>query len=80
MRRLMSIVTLGGVLYLSWRVIEGNDQRDNHGRLYSAFDRKLVIAELARGAILLDEEVISASSGKKIHRVVVRKLDGTSQA
>jgi SAM-dependent methyltransferase len=79
-RRLMSIVTPGGVLYLSWRVIEGNDQRDNHGRLYTAFDRILVIAELARGAILLDEEVMSASSGKKIHRVVVRKLDETSRA
>jgi hypothetical protein len=28
---------------------------------------------LARATVLLDEEVVSASSGKTIHRVVVRK-------
>ena len=34
---------------------------------------KLVLAELKTASILLDEEVISASSGKKIHRMVVKK-------
>ena len=33
----------------------------------------LVRAELAAATSLLDEEVVSASSGKKIHRLVVKK-------
>jgi hypothetical protein len=32
-----------------------------------------VVAALAETTSLLDEEVVSASSGKKIHRIVVRK-------
>jgi hypothetical protein len=36
-----------------------------------------VSAELSATTVLLNEEVVSASSGKKIHRIVVRKsLDG----
>ena len=71
--RMLDIVKPGGMFYLSWRVTEGADQRDQHRRLYAAFDASLVMAEISAATRLLDEEVISASSGKKIHRVVVRK-------
>ena len=33
----------------------------------------LVLAELKAASLLLDEEVVSASSGKKIHRLVAKK-------
>ena len=72
-RRLMSILKPDGILYLSWRVTEGPDQRDKHGRLYSAFEENLVFAELATATVLFSEEIISVSSGKTVHRVVVRK-------
>jgi SAM-dependent methyltransferase len=72
-RRLLDIATPGGILYLSWRVTAGSDQRDKHDRLYAAFGASLVRAELSAATMLLDEEVVSASSGKTIHRLVVRK-------
>jgi SAM-dependent methyltransferase len=71
-RCLLAILKPGGTLYLSWRVTESADQRDGHGRLYAAFNASLVRAELAAATILLDREVISASSGKKIHRIIAR--------
>ena len=72
-RRMLEIVKPGGILYLSWRVTEGDDQRDKYARLYAAFAPSLVRAELATATALLDEDVVSASSGKRIHRIVVRK-------
>ena len=72
-RRMLDIVKPGGIFYLSWRVTEDADQRDKYQRLYAAFDAALVRAELTGAAPLLDEEVVSASSAKKIHRIVVRK-------
>jgi hypothetical protein len=74
-RRLLDIVKPDGVLYLSWRVTGDADERDEHGRLYTAFDAGLVRAELASATAttFLDEEVVSASSGKTIHRLVVKK-------
>jgi SAM-dependent methyltransferase len=72
-RRMLDIVKPGGTFYLSWRVTEDADQRDKHDRLYAAFDAALVRAKLTAATSLLDEEVVSASSGRKIHRVVVRK-------
>jgi SAM-dependent methyltransferase len=72
-RRMFEIVKPGGVFYLSWRVTDETDLRDGHGRLYAAFDAALVRDELKAATTLLDEEVVSASSGKKIHRLVVRK-------
>ena len=47
--------------------------RDAQGRLYAAFDAALVLAELKPATVLLDEETVSASSGKKVHRLVVKK-------
>jgi len=72
-RRMLEIAKPGGIFYLSWRVTEGADIRDANGRLYAAFDASLVRAEFSGATLLLDEEVVSASSGKKIHRLVARK-------
>lgn len=72
-RRLFDIVKPSGVLYLSWRVTDDADLRDAAGRLYAAFDASLVLSELAAATTLLDEEVVSASSGKRIHRLLVKK-------
>jgi SAM-dependent methyltransferase len=74
-RRMLDILKPGGVLYLSWRVTEGDDQRDQHERLYAAFAPSLVLSELTKTTSLIDEERVSASSGKKIHRLVVRKVN-----
>jgi 2-polyprenyl-3-methyl-5-hydroxy-6-metoxy-1,4-benzoquinol methylase len=71
-RRMLDIVQSRGIFYLSWRVIRDADQRDKHGRLYAAFDASLVLGELSATTMLLQEEVVSASSGKTIHRLVVR--------
>ncbi|MGX1346477.1 2-polyprenyl-3-methyl-5-hydroxy-6-metoxy-1,4-benzoquinol methylase [Bradyrhizobium elkanii] len=74
-RRMFELVKPGGVLYLSWRVTAGEDARDAHGRLYAAFDAALVRTELAAAQLLLDAEVVSASSGKVIHRIIARRRD-----
>jgi SAM-dependent methyltransferase len=77
-RRMLELVKSGGIFYLSWRVTDRADVRDGHGRLYASFDAALVRAELSAAVTLLDEEVVSASSGKKIHRIVVRKAEKSS--
>jgi SAM-dependent methyltransferase len=77
-RRMLDIVKPGGIFYLSWRVTDDADQRDQHGRLYAAFDVLVVLAELADVTLLLNEQVVSASSGKKIHRIVARKAPASS--
>jgi SAM-dependent methyltransferase len=73
-RRMLDITKPGGIFYLSWRITDGADLRDSGGRLYAAFDASLVLSELARATLLLNEEVTSASSGKKIHRLVAKKM------
>jgi SAM-dependent methyltransferase len=73
-RRLTALLKPGGTLYLSWRVTKGADQRDRLGRLYSVFESALVREALdGIAAILLDDEPVSASSGKRIHRIVARR-------
>jgi 2-polyprenyl-3-methyl-5-hydroxy-6-metoxy-1,4-benzoquinol methylase len=72
-RSLVSLLKPNGVLYLSWRVTPDGDQRDKSGRLYAAFDAALVRNELKGMTLLLDEEVVSASSGKTIHRLVAQR-------
>ena len=73
-RRLLAILKPSGTIYLSWRVTEGADQRDAQGRLYSAFESALIREALdGQAEMLLDDEVLSASSGKKIHRIVARR-------
>jgi SAM-dependent methyltransferase len=76
--RLLAILRPGGILYLSWRVTKNADQRDAHGRLYTAFDADLVRQALRDALVLLDEEVVSASSAKTIHRIVARKDEDAS--
>jgi SAM-dependent methyltransferase len=76
-QRLITILKPGGTLYLSWRM-SPSDQRDQHGRLYAAFDKALVLGALAAETVLLNETVVSASSGKAIHRLVARKHGATT--
>jgi hypothetical protein len=72
-KRILSTLIPGGILYLSWRVTHEADKRDDNGRLYSAFKADLVRDALGTAKILHDEEVTSASSGKTIHRIITRK-------
>ncbi len=75
-RSLLALLRPGGTLYLSWRVTESASQRDPAGRLYAAFDKQRVLEALGpRDTVVLDADVISASSGKRIQRLVVRKAD-----
>lgn len=71
--RLWTLVRPGGVLYVSWRVTEGADQRHADGRLYSAFAPDVVRAALHEGVVLHEEDVTSASSGKRVCRLIVRR-------
>ena len=74
--RMLSLLIPTGTLFLSWRVTQGSDRRDDAGRLYVAFDGSAVMTALAGAEVLLDEEVVSASSGKVVHRVIAR-VSGT---
>lgn len=71
--RLWALVRPGGVLYVSWRVTEGDDLRHADGRLYSAFSPDVVRAALHGGIALHEEDVTSASSGRRVCRLVVRR-------
>jgi len=71
--KLLDLLEVGGTLYLSWRVTEGSDRRDEQGRLYAAFDPSLVTSALSGANILLDEQKVSESSGKMIRRLVARR-------
>ena len=71
---LTRVLAPGGTLYLSWRVTEGSaDLRDGAGRLYCAFPAQEVRAALDDAAILYDADEVSASSGKRVHRLVARR-------
>lgn len=72
-QRLLALLRPDGTLYLSWRVTPEADQRDGRGRLYTAFDAVGVREALAGAQVLLDEVVVSQSSGKTIHRIVARQ-------
>ena len=72
---LLRIIAPGGTLYLSWRVVE-TDQRDERGRLYTAFDVSTIVDALSRATVLHSAEAISASSRKRIHTVVARSVAG----
>ena len=69
-RRLVELLKPRGVLYLSWRVTDGDSARDAAGRLYSAFDPALVTDALQGTAIALDERSVNRSSGKRVQRIV----------
>lgn len=76
-KRLVEILRLDGTLYLSWRVTEKEDKRDDRERLYSAFDPTLVLRALASEKILFNDHLVSPSSGKAIQRIIVRKVCGS---
>ena len=69
---LRRILAPHGTLYLSWRVSGDGDSRDSAGRLYSSFDTDSVRAALAGMTMLYDSEETSASSRKRVHRLVAR--------
>jgi SAM-dependent methyltransferase len=72
-RKLVAILQPEGTLYLSWRLTEGSGVRDQHGRLYAAFDPAAVLAGLTETCRLFDETSVSASSGKAVRRIIARK-------
>ena len=73
-RGLLALLRPRGTLYLSWRVTDDGSKRDPAGRLYAAFDKRLVADELEPAdTILHDEERISVSSGKRVQRLIVRR-------
>ena len=72
--RLVELLMPGGTLYLSWRVAGNGALRDERGRLYTPLDAARMRAALGAGVQVIDEhEVVSASSGKHVHRLIVRK-------
>lgn len=77
-RRMAALLKPGGVLLLNWRITRRADERDEQGRLYSAFDSGLVREVLSGQAILLDEEDLRPS-GKAYHTIIVR-ADGSAGA
>jgi 2-polyprenyl-3-methyl-5-hydroxy-6-metoxy-1,4-benzoquinol methylase len=62
----------GGVIYLSWRVTESADERDADGRLYAAVDPAFVREQMTGYEVLLFEDILSVSSGKRICRIIAR--------
>lgn len=72
-QRLLDILERHGTLLLTWRVTDGPSQRDKHRRLYAAFDPSLIRNACVGHTLLLDEEGSNVSSGKRVHRIVVRK-------
>ncbi|MFN8792164.1 MAG: SAM-dependent methyltransferase [Bdellovibrionales bacterium] len=71
-RRLRTLTASEGILYLSWRVTEGQDVRDSNGRLYSAFDSKEILQLFFQDDILHFEDRISQSSAKRVCRLIVK--------
>ncbi|KVT61498.1 class I SAM-dependent methyltransferase [Burkholderia ubonensis] len=77
--RLVELLAPGGTLYMSWRVAGSGSLRDERGRLYTALDGARMRAALGGGVQVIDEhEVVSASSGKRVHRLIVRRADGAA--
>ena len=44
-----------------------------HGRFYAAFDTGIVVSALSGANLLRHEELVSVSSGKKVHRIIARQ-------
>lgn len=75
---LKRILKSNGVLYLSWRVTENQDTRHSDGRLYSAFESQFILDQFDKKGILHFEDKISASSGKRVCRLIFQKKDSTA--
>ncbi|EEE01279.1 methyltransferase domain-containing protein [Burkholderia multivorans] len=77
--RLADLLMPGGTLYLSWRVAGSGASRDERGRLYASLDAARMRAALGADMRVIDEhEVVSASSGKRVHRLIARKADAAA--
>ena len=72
-QNLKRILKNQGILYLSWRVTEGEDSRHEDGRLYSAFEPKFILDQFPKNSILHFEDKTSASSGKRVCRLIYKK-------
>jgi 2-polyprenyl-3-methyl-5-hydroxy-6-metoxy-1,4-benzoquinol methylase len=72
-KSLTRILKPGGVLYLSWRVTEGQDLRHPDGRLYSSFPMELILNLLDHSGIKFSEEKVSLSSQRKVARLIWQK-------
>ena len=72
-QRLVELLKNSGTLYLSWRITEGKSYRDEWGRFYAALKPEPVREVLAGLEVLLDERLVSASSNKVVHRIIVRR-------
>lgn len=72
-RALYRILAPQGTLYLSWRVTDGDDLRDAAGRLYCAFPAQDARDALSGAVVLYDEQETSASSSRRVHRLIVRR-------
>jgi SAM-dependent methyltransferase len=71
---LVALLQPSGTLWLSWRVTRGESRRDEGGRLYAAFDDRIVMDALSGDTdILMDREERSGSSAKVVRRLIVRK-------
>jgi 2-polyprenyl-3-methyl-5-hydroxy-6-metoxy-1,4-benzoquinol methylase len=73
-KNLKWIIREDGILYLSWRVTEGEDFRNKDGRLYSAFEPGLILEQFPKESLLHFEDVSSVSSGKRICRLIHKAL------
>ena len=71
--RLVGLLANRGILYLSWRINKGKSFRDAWGRLYADLQPEPVREVLAELKVLLDEALISASSGNVVHRIIARR-------
>ncbi|MBR7962020.1 methyltransferase domain-containing protein [Burkholderia vietnamiensis] len=79
--RLAALLMPGGTLYLSWRVGGNGTLRDERGRLYTPLDAARMRAAFGPGIRVIDEhEVVSAASGKRVHRLIARRDDATPAA
>lgn len=74
---LKRILKPDGVLYLSWRVTEEDDARSADGRLYSAFSSEYILSQFDRQGVIFFEDKLSASSGKRVCRMVYRRVETT---
>jgi 2-polyprenyl-3-methyl-5-hydroxy-6-metoxy-1,4-benzoquinol methylase len=68
--RLVELLRPGGILFVSWRVTQGDSVRDAAGRLYSAFEASVVRQALGGTTLALDVAAVNQSSGKRVHRIV----------
>jgi SAM-dependent methyltransferase len=71
-KRMVSLLKPGGVLLLNWRTTKGADQRDEYGRLYSAFDSAVVRDALSGQTILFEEEGAGRVSNKFYHSLIAQ--------